>query len=393
VFLSKSDDAPVAVGGLPGTKGLWNPDSESFQDVTIPRWPSEVTPAGGSDGHAEIVDPASGLIHSFFQLRFQNGKWMAGHYAWSRIDGRGWGDPAHYFQGSRAAGVPAMAGLIRKHELADGQPLYRHALAMSLTFSGLSARPAYVFPATSADASAATTNYGKIPEGALVMLPASFDMQQIKTAALKKVAETLKVYGAYVVDRNYGTPFSIYVENGSAFTVHPGGWKVDAAADLDRIRQALRQMESASGWLDGDGRQYGLQRNLNLLSMRGPWRIESGSVPGVFDTWSQAVVFPETPAPTVQVNDSARGMNTVAWAIPTGGSRMQLTAFCTGGAKLRLQLRDKSSGAVLVDSKELGNAEGVTFAWPVAPVAISVRAVSGVGGPSSARGTLRLAAP
>jgi len=388
VFLSKANDRPLTVTGLPGSKGLWDPDAEEFHDVTIPRWPEDVNPASAADGHADIVDTVAGIIHSFFQLRNQGGRWMAAHYAWSPIDGRGWGDPAHYFQGARAAGVPTMAGLIRKHEVQDGKSLYRHALAVSLTFNALSPKPAYVFPATSADTSAATTNFGSIPEGALVMLPPSFETGRISSLALRKVAETLKVFGAYVVDRNFGTPFAIYVENGSGFNLHEGGWNNAVASDLDSIRASLRQVTSASGYLDGNGQPFVPPRNLNLLSMRGPWRVELGSAPGVFDTWRQSVVFPVSAVQTVQVNSSSRGMNPVTWAIPAAGTRMQLTSAATGGAKLRLQLLDRTTGTVIQDSNELGNAEAVMFAWPRQQVSLVLRAISGVGQPSSVRATL-----
>src|SRR5690606_36727540 len=107
--------------------------------------------------------------------------------------------------------------LIRKHEIDNGDSMYRHALAMSLSFNALSPNPTYGFPATSADTNAARENSGRIPEGALMMLPPSYDTQKIVTPALRKVAETLKTYRAYVVDRNFGTPYFIYVENGAGF--------------------------------------------------------------------------------------------------------------------------------------------------------------------------------
>lgn len=389
VFLGTTSDGPVTVTGLPGAKGLWDPDAEVFRDdITIPRWPRDATPAEGTDGHADIVDAVSGIVHSFHKLRYLDHKWVASHYAWARIDGSGWGDPAHYFQGARAAGVPSMAGLIRKHEVDDGESIYRHALAVSLTFNALSATPGYVFPATSADGNAAKTNFGKIPEGVLLMLPASFDAQHISHPALRKVVETLKVYGAYVVDRNIGTPFYIYVENGSGFNLHGSVWNNAVAADLDRIRQELRQVISTGGWIDANGHAFVPDKNLNLLSMRGPWRILTGSTPGIFDTWAQAVVFPETAIRTVQVNTTFRNMNPVSWAVPKSGKSYRLTATASGGAKLRFVLRDRATGKVAVDSRELENGETVVLVWPGQPVSLEVQAISGSGQPSAVRGEL-----
>lgn len=388
VFLSGPDDSAVTVTGLPGSKGLWNPDSESYHDVTIPRWPAGVIPASGNDGHADIVDPVAGMIHSFYKLQQLDGKWVAAQYAWSDLKGRGWGDPAHYFQGARAAGVPTSAGLIRTHEIDDGDRLYRHALAMSLTFNALSPDPTYIFPATSADANAAASNTGSIPEGALMMLPASFNTDSIASPALRKVAETLKVYGGYVVDRNQGTPFVIYVENGSGFNLHAGGWSDNVADDLDRIRTALRQVVAADAWVDGEGRAFDVNKNLNILSMRGNWNLQSGTTRGVYDTWRQAVVFPATPNRTVQVNYSNRVISSVLWATPVVGKTYKLTAVSTGGGLLRLRIYDKSSKTYVYDSGELKNGESSQFVWQAANFASVLYATSGINEASSVSGEL-----
>ncbi len=390
VFLANAGDAPMTITGLPKTKGLWDPDAEAFHDVTVPRWPSNVVAASASDGHADIVDPASGIVHSFWQLKKVDGKWVAAQYAWTRIDGRGWGDPAHYFQGSRAAGVPTAAGLIRKHEVHDGDTMYRHALAMSLTFNALSANPTYIFPATSADTNAAKENSGKIPEGALLMLPASYDTQKIINPDLRKVAETLKTYGAYVVDRNFGTPFFIYVENGAGFDLHKGGWNKTVADDLERMRVALRQVVNVQSWVDGNEKPVVQEKKLNLLSMRGPWQLQAGTSAGNFDTWQQAVVFPATSTRITQVNYSSRGLHPLAWIGPEVGKTYRVTAHTTGDAKLRLQVREPSGTPLYFDSTELANGESKTFNWPSKTAIVTVHAISGVGGPSTVRGDLLL---
>ncbi|CAL60915.1 hypothetical protein; putative exported protein [Herminiimonas arsenicoxydans] len=388
VFLAHAGDAPVTVTGLPKTQGLWDPDAEAFHDVTVPRWPADVVAASASDGHADIVDPVTGIVHSFWQLKKVDGKWVAAQYAWTRLDGRGWGDPAQYFQGARAAGVPTAAGLIRKHEINDGDTMYRHALAMSLTYNALSPNPTYIFPATSADTDAAKTNTGRIPEGALMMLPASYDTQKISNPDLRKVAETLKTYGAYVVDRNFGTPFFIYVENGAGFDLHKGGWNNTVADDLERMRVALRQVTAVQGWLDGIGKQVVLQEKMNLLSMRGPWHLQTGSTAGTFDTWQQAVVFPATGTRIAQGNYSSRGLHPLSWAAAEVGKTYRLTAKTTGDAKLRLQVREPSGTSVYFDSGELGNGESKSFSWPSKTAIVYVYAISGVGGPSTVRGEL-----
>lgn len=367
VFIASAGDKPMTVLGPLDKRGVWDPDAEVVRDsVVIPRWPAAVVPAEGTDGHADIVDPATGIVHSFFKLKNVDGQWRALQYAWTRLDGRGWGEPGHYFQGSRAAAVPTMGGVIRTHEVNDGDSVYRHALAMSMTFNALSPGPTYVFPATSADGGAEKTNSGQIPEGALMMLPPDYDTASIKEPKLRKVAETLKLFGAYVVDRNVGTPFALYVENGTHFDLHGGPWNNDVARELDRIRGGLRQVIAVDGWLDGNGRPMAqLNQPLNLLSMRGPWRIVKGDGPlGEFATWQQAVVFSPGGSVTQQINTSGNNLHPVAWARPQPGARYRLTATAEGCGSLRLQLYDAGGRSVLYDSGELTDGQSMEFNWP-----------------------------
>ena len=64
----------------------------------------------------------------------------------------------------------------------------------------------------------------------VVMLPTNFDTSTVTNPALLKIVRTLETYGAYVVDRNVGTPYSIYVENGANFNLMPNGWDDTIAA-------------------------------------------------------------------------------------------------------------------------------------------------------------------
>lgn len=390
IFLAAANDGPVTVKGPSGKKGLLNADDETYHDVTIPRWPASAAPASGSDGHADIVDPVTGIIHSFWQLKKEGTQWVATQYAWTRLDGSGWPEPGHYYQGARATGVPAAGGLMRIHEVADrSAPYYPHALCLSLTTNGLSANPTYVFPATTADWNAATVNTGAFPEGSLLMLPPSFDTAQITDADLRKVAETLKRFGAYVVDTNVGTPFSIYAEIGSDINLHRNGWNTDNANQLQLIRANLRRVTGAKGWIDGNGNAFTPEKNLNLLSMRGNWTLQSGTVAGAYQSWEQAVVFPATTTPSQVVNYNSNNLHPVSWALPTAGVSYKLTARTTGGGKLRLTVVDKGNGnKTLVDTGFLDNGQSATFQWGgVNPLAI-VYAQSGIGAGSKVGGQL-----
>lgn len=382
-FKATATDGPMTIVGAT-TAGVWDPDSEAYRaSITVPRWPQGVIPASGSDGHAEVVDTASGIVHSFFKLKQVNGVWQAAQYAWTPLAGRGMGDASHYFQGARAAGVSTLGGLIRKHEVNDGDTMYRHALAMSLTFNALSASPSYRFPVTSADGNAATTNSGNIPMGSLMMLPAGFDAQALRTPELRKVAETLKAYGAYVVDRNVGTPFYIYVENGADFNLHRNGWNSVAASELDLLRQALRPLATASSWVDGNGAGSDPAVPQNLLSMRGYWYKTKGTQAGVFDTWRQAVVFPPTSTPIEQVNAGGRAYSRVSWAKPVVGDRYRVTATTTNGGRFRMTIKDKATGALAFDSGELFNGQSADLVWPADTFTVITTAMSGVSGVES----------
>lgn len=391
-YKATASDAPMTLKAPIGKKGIYDADAESTsQEMTIPHWPAELIPAEGGDGHADIFDTTSGIIYSFWQLKKVGDAWRTTHVGWMPLNGTGWGDPAHYHQGSRASGVPSCAGIIRKHELNDGEDLYHHALAISLTNNALASSPAYTFPATVADAGA-KRNTGNIPEGALMMLPQDFDTSKISNAELRKVANTLKVYGAYVVDMNFGTPFLVYVEIGSGLKIQKGRWDSKAGDELHKVRQALRMVKNTNGWLDGNGQPFSPDQNLNLLSMRGPWINRSGKATGKFVPLQQAVVFDKTDSPLIQTNFSGRSMPDISWAKPQKGQRYTLKVIATGGAKLRFRLVDKQSKKPIYETKDLQNNETVNFDWPADDLTCFVTVTSGVGDSSSVRGVLLRAA-
>ena len=69
LFLAKSTDKPVTVTGRNGAPGPNNPDTLMNGAVTLPRWPADTLPATGADGHADIYDPVTGIIHSFWHSK------------------------------------------------------------------------------------------------------------------------------------------------------------------------------------------------------------------------------------------------------------------------------------------------------------------------------------
>lgn len=377
-FKASQSDAAVIVYPPPGAAGVWDPDAQTHvPSITIPHWPADTVPAAGSDGHADIVDVEQGIIHSFWQLRNIEGRWTATQYAWSRLDGRGWGDGSHYFQGARAAGITSMAGLIRKHEINDGASQYYHALALSLTYNGSSKYAQYVFPATSGDRTW-RENTGLIPTGALLMLPPTFDEMSISNLDLRKVVKTLKTYGAYVVDRNFGTPFYIYVENSADFTLHRGGWNSSAANDLQRIRAALRQVSYAKDWVNTLGEPVTSVSPLNMLNMRGPWLnwTAGGAVPK-YDSATQSAVFGPTSKAHWAEGSSDRALPYVPWARPAKGKLYEFRVEATNGGKS--YLRFWGNGAEQFNTRALTDGQTFRLRWPTVDGVAILGVVSGIG--------------
>lgn len=391
VFMATAKDPSVTIYGTYGN-GVADPDSGKSRNIVLPHWPANVVPAAGSDGHADIVDTATGVIHSFFQLRNTNGRWTATMYSWTRVDGTGWGDPEHWSQGSRSSGTSPTGGLIRLHEVDDNASHYQHALAMSLpahTLANGKSSPSYIAPATTTDGTAAN-NTGVIPMGARLMLPANFDTLTIRSPQLRKIANTLKLYGAFVVDRNYDVAYAIYVENGKEFKIMPNGWDTQVVDDLEKIRAGLRELVSADSWIDGNGKTIVKQEAPPLLSMRGAW-MEPASYSvgaGAFDTWEQAIVFPYTSKKLSNVNYST-GVSKVSWAALKAGARVRFQAETTGMATIRLQVR--VNNVIKLDTGFLQNGSTKELSWPdpaAGPITVIVFAESGINTESKARGVL-----
>lgn len=385
-FEAKPTDSAMTVYPAPGRAGVWDADAQSVvPSVTIPRWPASTVPSSGADGHADIVDESTGIIHSFWQLRQVNGQWTATQYAWADLDGRGWPDGVHYFQGARAAGVPPMAGLIRKNEINDGASQYYHALAMSLTYNGMSGTMQYVFPATSGDTTF-RENSGSFPTGALMMLPPTYDESKIANPDLLKVVKTLKTYGAYVVDRNHGTPFYIYVENGSDYTLHRGGWNSAVGEELQRIRAELRQVLHAKEWVNIYGEPVQTVEPIGILHMRGSWTPLNGGARPKYDSMLQGVVFGSTDRAYTFEAESGRSISHVNWSQPVKGKIYEFRVQATNGA--RAHLRFWGAGAEQFNSKSLGDGQKFRFVWPDVDGLSILGVTSGVGSGSSVKATL-----
>lgn len=352
IFRAKAGDGPVTVTVADIANQL------DGGTVTIPRFPAATMPATGQDGHCEILD--GDTLHSFFQLRQIAGKWTAQKYARTSATGSGFGTVTNP-DNVRAAGCSTAGGLLLASEL--GLDIVPHALAIGVDKNALLAGP--VFPATLQDIAGGYT--GKFPMGALLMLPASFNVDALATPQCKAIARTLKTFGGYIVDATVGS-MNIYAEIGSGWNSSPRD-----AADLVAIKAALRPVTSVAGWKDRDGKPFTPTpfRSMNLLSMRGPWEGYSGSKTfGRYDAASdllqaEATTDARTIRQLLWMHDEANRFEwkQQKWNLnPEPGVKYIVTAFGTGAitATLATSVNWKRTSS----TPKLAPGQSAPFTWP-----------------------------
>lgn len=366
IFKAVAGDPPVTVYKAAGTYGVSDLDLADYRSqITIPRWPANAVPASGDDGHCDVIDVVDNIIHSLWGAKKDaNGRWTAKAYAWCPLKGSGMPDPAHYYQGARAAGVPTCAGMIRKHETLAKDDIFYHALVCSLDCSGLAADPAYIAPAMSSDVKP-MANTGQIPEGALLMLPPGYDLNRLNNwPNLRKVARTLKEFGMYVMDRNDMVPFAIYVEAGSNWPMAANMNDPDYIKEMDFIRTQLRQVVSSDGHWAGTGQVRVPPVFDNILSMRGDWATGNGFMTPateVYDSYNQRVSLPATTAEQSWKTSTQNAFKVKEYR-PVVGEYYKISLSGEGNATYRFTL--ESNAGVTFDSwyKPIGSE--IYIKWP-----------------------------
>jgi hypothetical protein len=195
--------------------GTWSDVVAGGRQVQVARNTSVAVPipraavaAAGDDAQIVIVDRATGDEWGAWQFGRDSSGWRAQnayHYNvhWSGV-------PPQPF-GSRGAGVPYLAGLVRPCEVARGR--IDHALAFA--YDGPSAQ--HVYPATKSDG--VRTGPGALPEGARLQLDPALGAGRIRSWGCRRaclvVARALQRYGMYVVD-NSGRPKVLFEYDGTA---------------------------------------------------------------------------------------------------------------------------------------------------------------------------------
>ena len=406
LFRATASDGPVTVRGLNDVSGIWVSDELRTRPVVVPHLPDNVVPATGVDGHCEILDETTGIIHSFYQLSFDKKSkvWKAGKYTVSSVRGTGWGSPAHP-DGPRASGTPSNSGILRAHEIESA--ILPHAIAISAHANVLKSGPAY--PATLQDLAGLREYSGAFPMGTLFMLPSDFDPDKLSWPNARAIARTLKVYGGRLIDVTSKT-FAFTGEIGGQWSQavdRNNAWQSSWAWDLALIRDQLRPVISTSGWLDAEGAAFTPVpwEHMNLLSMRGPWMMQQGGpdeqVSG-FDTISDLFLFPETQRSiayekAVRSRDKSGNNPWFQWMEgcwyinPQPGQQYRVKAAGFGHATGGLEIRSRDGGDALASVSDLKIGEEAGITWPERPSTTKVSVRARPGPPSGIRLELQIA--
>ncbi|MBC7631262.1 hypothetical protein [Aeromicrobium sp.] len=174
-------------------------------DITL-NIPDDISPNPIYDGWYTVFDTGTQKAYDLWRARREANGVVSYQFMrqWD-LDGPGFNQP--YVVSARGSGLPLFGGLIRPGELERGE--INHALAISVPGA---AAGNFVQPASSTDGNGLTNS---LPEGARIFLKDSFRLTRpldpVTSKPLKMSAkqyryarylvETLKTYGAIVVDR------------------------------------------------------------------------------------------------------------------------------------------------------------------------------------------------
>ncbi len=160
--------------------------------------PDDVDVPAGSDGQVVFWNPRSGVEYGFWRFRKDSHGHHRAQNGYRYHTTTGYHGRFADGKAGRGAGLPYLAGLVRRCELARGR--IGHALA----FAYDSPSPAFVYPASASDG--AGVRGVDLPEGARLQLSprlgeARFDAWGLSPEG-KAIARALQRYGMYVVDNS-----------------------------------------------------------------------------------------------------------------------------------------------------------------------------------------------
>ncbi len=257
------ESTPLVPVGLhyltPKEQHTWHTTREHFghgRGFDLVPIPVAAMPDPKGDAHLAVVDWKRNLVWDMWALdRNPDGSWQSATGMVYAADGPGVfqtdtlgvrdGESVHFHGPSRAAGVPAVAGLILYDEVMAGE--IRHKVAAASRFC---AYKEFVFPAAWTDG----FTEGGIPEGTVIQLDPALDLGKFDlTREERIVCVALQQYGMVLVDIAEGQP--IYAEG---LWGHPGkSWsgKLRKVGGLSQIPyKHFRMLKSGPVITQGDGR-------------------------------------------------------------------------------------------------------------------------------------------
>ncbi|GGI08614.1 hypothetical protein GCM10011354_29960 [Egicoccus halophilus] len=160
--------------------------------------PANAQPSPGTDASVVIWNPATGDEWGFWEFtNHGNGTFSArnGYHYNTNFSGVPPTAPNRF--GSRGAGVPYFAGLVRRDEIDAGR--IDHALAFAYDYPS----PEFVWPATKSDGIG--TIGRDVPEGARIRLDPTYTEADFTAWGLSRegriIARALQQYGMYTIDK------------------------------------------------------------------------------------------------------------------------------------------------------------------------------------------------
>lgn len=184
---------------------IFTPDGSQRTDIleNVPL-PPEARASSGTDLQAIIIDTETATEYNLWGLERTPDGWTARN---GSIYNTRW-DAAPTNFGSRGAGVPYYAGLVRPWEIIQGQ--IDHAIAFAYPYP---AEDRCVYPASKTDGNSPLPN--AIPEGARLQLDPTLTEADLDRIGLNRtgkiVARALQTYGMILI--NYAGRPKINIEN------------------------------------------------------------------------------------------------------------------------------------------------------------------------------------
>jgi hypothetical protein len=222
----------------------------TLQGVPIP---DNATPSTGSDGQMILVDLSSGLEYDLWQAQRTGTGWEVSGASTYSINSDG--APVEY--GSRGAGIPYLAGLIRPWEIEQGH--IDHAIAFA---TETVARKRCVWPASKTDGKSRDPD--ALPQGARLQLDptlsdADFDRLGLDATA-RVIARAMQTYGMILVDSSGRT--KVYAENlrdnpYASLSWDDDGIKLDDSTVSPIPIDRLRVLALPGGYWTGVGARHG----------------------------------------------------------------------------------------------------------------------------------------